>query len=103
MGITTDPSNELAVKVEVLKDLEERVRELMEAHERKRDVWFPSDLLEPEPDTSPDEFRAKLRAQAEGIPDHIRAALALNLLTEEGLTALSPAPRRVPRRRQPLA
>ena len=47
MGITTDPSNELAVKVEVLKDLEERVRDLMEAHERKRDVWFPSDLLEP--------------------------------------------------------
>jgi len=85
MGITTDPSNELAVKVEVLKDLEERVRELMEAHERKRDVWFPSDLLEPEPDTSPDEFRASLRARAEGIPDHVRAALALNLLTEEGL------------------
>jgi acyl-[acyl-carrier-protein] desaturase len=85
MGITTDPSQELAVKIEVLKDLEGRVRELMEAHERKRDVWYPSDLLEPEPDTSPDEFRAKLRAQAEGIPDPVRAALALNMLTEEGL------------------
>ena len=85
MGITTDPSQELAVKVEVLKDLEGRVRELMEAHERKRDVWYPSDLLEPEPDTCPDEFRTKLRTRAEGIPDHVRAALALNLLTEEGL------------------
>ncbi len=85
MGITTDPSHDLAVKVEVLKDLEERVRELMEAHERKRDVWFPSDLLGPEPDAHPEEFRAKLQAQAEGIPDPVRAALALNMLTEEGL------------------
>jgi acyl-[acyl-carrier-protein] desaturase len=85
MGITTDPAHELAVKVEVLQDLEGRVRELMESHERKRDLWYPSDLLEPGPDTCPDEFRAKLRAQAEGIPDHVRAALALNLLTEEGL------------------
>ncbi len=85
MGITTDPSQELAVKIEVLKDLEGTVRELMESHERKRDLWYPSDLLEPEPDTNPDEFRAELRAQAEGIPDPIRAALALNMLTEEGL------------------
>jgi acyl-[acyl-carrier-protein] desaturase len=85
MGITTDPSHELAVKVEVLRDLEGRVRELMESHERKRDLWYPSDLLEPAPDTCPDEFRAELRSQAEGIPDHVRAALALNLLTEEGL------------------
>jgi acyl-[acyl-carrier-protein] desaturase len=85
MGIITDPSHDLAVKVEVLKDLEGRVRELMEAHERKRDVWFPSDLLEAPPDTCPDEFRTKLRTQAEGIPDYIRAALALNMLTEEGL------------------
>ncbi|MBA2457356.1 MAG: acyl-ACP desaturase [Gemmatimonadales bacterium] len=85
MGITTDPSQELAVKVEVLQDLEERVRELMEAHERKRDIWFPSDLLDPAPDTSPEAFRAELRERAEGIPDPVRAALALNMLTEEGL------------------
>lgn len=84
MGTTSNP-HELAVKVEVLKDLEGRVGELMEAHERKRDVWFPSDLLDPPPDACPDEFRTRLRAQAEGIPDHVRAALALNLLTEEGL------------------
>ena len=85
MGIITDPSHDLAVKVEVLKDLEGRVRELMESHERKRDVWFPSDLLEAPPDTCPDEFRTKLRTQAEAIPDYVRAALALNMLTEEGL------------------
>jgi acyl-[acyl-carrier-protein] desaturase len=85
MGITTDPSHELAVKVEVLRDLEDRVRELMESHERKRDLWFPSDLLDPAPETDPDAFRIRLREQADGIPDPVRAALALNMLTEEGL------------------
>jgi acyl-[acyl-carrier-protein] desaturase len=85
MGITTDPSPELAVKVEVLTDLEDRVRELMEGHERKRDLWYPSDLLDPAPETDPDAFRVLLREQADGIPDPVRAALALNMLTEEGL------------------
>ncbi|MBA3522683.1 MAG: acyl-ACP desaturase [Gemmatimonadales bacterium] len=85
MGISTDPERELAIKIEVLKDLEDRVRELMESHERKRDLWFPSDLLGPAPDDSPDDFVGQLRAQAEGIPDPVRAALALNILTEEGL------------------
>ena len=53
MGIATDPARELASKIEVLKDLEEPVRELMEAHERKRELWFPSDLLGPQPDDCP--------------------------------------------------
>jgi acyl-[acyl-carrier-protein] desaturase len=85
MGVTTDPSHELAVKVEVLKDLEGRVRELMESHERKREVWFPSELLEAPQGEDEEEFRVRLRHQAEGIPDPVRAALALNMLTEEGL------------------
>jgi acyl-[acyl-carrier-protein] desaturase len=85
MGIATDPARELASKLEVLKDLEEPVRELMENHERKRDLWFPSDILGPQPDDCLDEFNRKLRKEATGIPDPIRAALALNMLTEEGL------------------
>jgi acyl-[acyl-carrier-protein] desaturase len=85
MGTITDPARELESKVEVLRDLEGRVGELMELHERKRELWYPADLLGPEPDTDPDEFQARLRAQAKGIPDPARAALALNLLTEEGL------------------
>jgi acyl-[acyl-carrier-protein] desaturase len=85
MGAATDPAIELASKVEVLRDLEGPVQELMEAHERKRELWFPSDLNQPEGDASPDEALQRLRAQAEGIPDPIRAALALNMLTEEGL------------------
>jgi acyl-[acyl-carrier-protein] desaturase len=84
MGIA-QPSPELATKIEVLQDLEDRVTELMEDHERKREVWFPSELLEAPPETDDDEFRLRLRRQAESIPDPVRAALALNMLTEEGL------------------
>ncbi|HVD32079.1 MAG TPA: acyl-ACP desaturase, partial [Gemmatimonadales bacterium] len=85
MGIATEPARELYSKLEVLQDLEEKVRELMETHERKRELWFPSDLLGPAPDEDPEAHLAELRARAEGIPDPARAALALNLLTEEGL------------------
>lgn len=85
MGILTDSARELYTKLEVLQDLETRVRELMENHERKRELWFPEDLLGPAPDESPDSHLATLREQASGIPDPARAALALNLLTEEGL------------------
>jgi acyl-[acyl-carrier protein] desaturase len=85
MGIVTDPARELHSKIEVLEDLEDTVRDLMEVHERKRELWFPVDLLGPAPDECPDTHLAALRARAEGIPDPARAALALNLLTEEGL------------------
>jgi acyl-[acyl-carrier protein] desaturase len=83
--IVTDTERDLAAKMEVLRDMEDRVREMMETHERKREVWYPSELLRAEPDTCPDEFVRRLRAQADGIPDPVRAALALNMLTEEGL------------------
>jgi acyl-[acyl-carrier-protein] desaturase len=85
MAIATDSARELYSKIEVLQDLEEKVRDLMEIHERKRELWFPTDLLGPAADECPDTHLANLRAQAEGIPDPARAALALNLLTEEGL------------------
>ena len=80
-----DTATELLSKVEVLRDLEPLVGEMMDNHERKRDLWFPSDLLGPAEDADPDAHLAALRRRAEGIPDHARAALALNLLTEEGL------------------
>ena len=80
-----EPSPELAIKIEVLQDLEGLVTELMEGHERKRELWFPSELLDAPPDTDPETFQAGIRRHAEGIPDPVRAALALNMLTEEGL------------------
>ena len=81
----TESARELFSKVEVLKDLEPRVHALMESHERKRTLWFPSDLLGAEPEQDRLEWLRQLRERARGIPDNARAALALNTLTEEGL------------------
>jgi acyl-[acyl-carrier-protein] desaturase len=79
------PEVETLAKVEVLGDLEDVVHTLMEAHEAKRVLWFPSELLSAEPDTDPDHHIRELRERARGISLPARVALALNLLTEEGL------------------
>ena len=81
----TLPSADTLAKVEVLADLESVVHDLMETHEAKRVLWFPSELLAPPPDTDPDHHIGQLRKRAEGISLPARVALALNLLTEEGL------------------
>jgi acyl-[acyl-carrier-protein] desaturase len=81
----TTPSYETLARIEVLSDLEPVVHTLMEAHEAKRILWFPSELLSPPPETDPDRYVAELRSRAEGISLPARVALALNLLTEEGL------------------
>jgi acyl-[acyl-carrier-protein] desaturase len=79
------PTSETLAKVEVLADLEPVLDQLMEQHEAKRVLWFPSELLAPPPDTDPDQWVKDLRKRAEGIDTPMRVALALNLLTEEGL------------------
>lgn len=84
MGLT-ETARQFFTKVEVLKDLEARVRELMAAHEAKRDLWYPSDFLGPEPESDVGAHLDGLRERAAGIPDAARVALAVNLLTEEGL------------------
>jgi len=81
----TDSARVLLSKIEVLRDLETRVRHMMEAHEQKRDLWYPTDLIGPPPGACPDTWYGELRKRAAGIPDAARAALALNTLTEEGL------------------
>ena len=81
----TLPQAETLAKVEVLADLEPVVHELMDQHEAKRVLWFPSELLDPPPDTDPDHHVRELRKRAEGISTPARVAVALNLLTEEGL------------------
>jgi acyl-[acyl-carrier-protein] desaturase len=76
---------ETNAKMEVLADLEPVVHELMDKHEAKRVLWFPSELLAPPPETDPDRHIRELRERARGISLPSRVALALNLLTEEGL------------------
>jgi acyl-[acyl-carrier-protein] desaturase len=81
----TDEQRVMGRKIEVLKDLEPVVHDLMEEHQAKRELWFPSDLLAAPGDTDPDEHRRTLIERVKGFPDACRAALALNTLTEEGL------------------
>jgi acyl-[acyl-carrier-protein] desaturase len=76
---------ELLSKIEVIADLEPAVQALMVVHEEKRVLWFPSELLAPPADTDPQRFLDDLRERARGIEPALRVALALNLLTEEGL------------------
>lgn len=78
---------ELPAQREVLNGIEPLVREYMERHVAARKLWMPSDLMPADEQTDAafeDELRA-LRERARGLPDGVRVALALNLLTEEGL------------------
>ena len=81
----TQPAAETLAKDEVLGDLEQVVHELMDVHESKRVLWLPSEILDPPPDTDPYQHLRELRKRAEGISLPARVALAVNLLTEEGL------------------
>jgi len=74
-----------ASKLEVLTDLEPVVKQFMEKHESKRELWFPSEFL-PAGEADRDIQRIEdLRDRARGLPDAARVALTINILTEEGL------------------
>ena len=63
--------------------LDPQVRAFMQRHRDERKLWMPSELL-PSGEGTETELAA-MRERARGLPDGIRVALALNLLTEEGL------------------
>jgi acyl-[acyl-carrier-protein] desaturase len=81
------PNLEGQRRAEVLQALEPKAREMMASHLSKRRLWFPSDFLPADEQmTEDDEAKlARLRERARAIPDPVRVALVLNLLTEEGL------------------
>src|SRR5436305_3754052 len=72
-------------KIGELADVDPVVSELMAGREAKRGLAFPAELLEPALGEEPDHHLRALRERARGISDPARVALALNLLTEEGL------------------
>lgn len=74
-------------KTEVLSHLESKVKEWMEQHISKRKLWFSSDFLPVDEKNSDDQNKivTSLKERAKGIKDPARVAVALNLLTEEGL------------------
>ena len=74
-------------QVEVLIAAEPAVQREMDDHLARRKLWFPNDLMPADArlDAAYDESLAAIRKNARGIPDDVRLAVALNLLTEEGL------------------
>jgi acyl-[acyl-carrier-protein] desaturase len=75
----------LARQIEVLRDMEAPVAALLEAHESKRRLWWPSDLIGAHESDDPDRHLAGLRERARGIPDAVRVSLVMGMVTEEGL------------------
>jgi acyl-[acyl-carrier-protein] desaturase len=80
-------SFEIAAQQEVLRTLEPLVAEYIQRHRDSRKLWMPSDLLPANEQSDPetDAELVAMRERARGLPDSVRVALALNLLTEEGL------------------
>lgn len=79
--------SEISAKTEMLNHLEEKVKGWIKAHVSKRRLWFSSDFL-PADETMDDDQEKnikKLRERVRGLPDPVRVAVAINLLTEEGL------------------
>ena len=74
-------------QVEVLIAAEPVVQREMDEHLARRKLWFPNDLMPADAtlDASDDATLDNIRKNAKGIPDSVRVAVALNLLTEEGL------------------
>lgn len=74
-------------QIEVLIGIEPVVQREMDEHLARRKLWFPNDLMPADATLSAteDESLFAIRKHAKGMPDDVRVAVALNLLTEEGL------------------
>lgn len=76
-------------KADVLAALEPMVHEMYDQHIGKTDgkLWWPSDFLPSDEKMSDDDEKnlAALRERARAIPDSLRVAVVLGMLTEEGL------------------
>ena len=74
-------------QIEALVAVEDAVEQLTAQHLERRKLWFPNDLMPADAnlDAAADGEVARIRDAARGLPDTVRVAVALNLLTEEGL------------------
>ena len=87
MTIDAIDEKETLTKMEVLNHLELKVKEWIANHRAKQKLWFSSDFLPADEKMNDDRksIRENLKERARGIKDAFRVALAVNLLTEEGL------------------
>ena len=87
--VPADPSDESETldKSEALRHIEPLVYEMYEAHKGKQRYWWPSDFLPADEQMSDDQEKnlVALRERARIVPDELRVAVVLGLLTEEGL------------------
>ncbi|HEX7382448.1 MAG TPA: acyl-ACP desaturase [Nevskiaceae bacterium] len=74
-----------AEQFELLASMEPFVSAEIAAHLARRKLWLPSELLAGADGADPDAEMRDLRQAVRGLPDALRVALAINLLTEEGL------------------
>ena len=86
----TTPTNPIIIDAQndiIRTYLEPELDGLLEAHNKARIDWFPSDLLPSSEQMSAAEIEqvAELKQQSAQLPDAARIALVLNLITEEGL------------------
>lgn len=78
---------DLPHRLDVVRSIEHVVESEMANHIARRNLWFPDDLGSADR-TLGDEHDAELKAlreRARGLGPEVRVAVALNLLTEEGL------------------
>jgi acyl-[acyl-carrier-protein] desaturase len=80
-------SHETSAKSEVLLCLESKVKDWIQFHLSKRKLWLSSDFLPADEKMNDDQQKNldALRDRTRGVVDAVRVALAVNLLTEEGL------------------
>src|SRR5678809_857798 len=62
-------------QIDVLRDLEPEVADLIRVHDAKRRLWWPTDLLGIQESDDPEKYLKDLRARAAGIPDAVRISL----------------------------
>ena len=80
------PSKEHQTKI-IRAHLDSELDGLLDQHHQSRYEWFPSDLLpcsQNMTSSQEDEVR-QFKQQCQQLPDSVRVAMVLNLLTEEGL------------------
>jgi len=74
-----------AHQLEVLAGMEAFIRKQIEAHLSRRKLWMPNELSPADAGAEDEALLTRVREAARGIPAAVLVALALNLLTEEGL------------------
>jgi acyl-[acyl-carrier-protein] desaturase len=81
---TMSPNHTLHAQLEVFTQLSNPIEDLIARHEKSRRDWQPGELIDFGDDPQLQEL-AKLRDRARGLDPAIKVAVALNMLTEEGL------------------